>query len=151
MAKFKNKEEAEKALKKAKNALTEANNTLTEYLKSNKLKRNVDYTGDKKHGVKITKLQDAIVACNKVIEDTKKSVAEFKPEKGAGKPTKYEYPEGLTSDEKKKFRIEARKAAKGGTKKPTEKKVEKKSTEKKVEKTATNKKAKAKGKNKTKK
>jgi len=109
-AKFKTYEEAEEAQKALKIEAKNSKAALIAYLKQNKLKRNVDYSEDKKHGSKIAAFNRAIEKNMNALETVNAQVQELKPSKS--KSSKYEYPEGLTADEKKKFRQKARQDSK---------------------------------------
>lgn len=116
---YKTKEEAVKAQGKQKEVVVDAKSALTKYLKKNDLDREKDYSKDKKHGAKIKELTLAIKKANEVLVDINKAVDGFKGSKAEktktegkgskGTPQKYDYPEGLTSEEKKKWRVAARK------------------------------------------
>ena len=117
---YKTKEEAVKAQEKDKKAVVTAKAALTDYLKANKLDRTKDNSKDKKHGKKIKELELAIEKANAALTDSTAAVATFKDkgkEKksdkkgGAGKKATYDYPAGLTSEEKKKYRQASRKGA----------------------------------------
>jgi len=104
--KFSTYEEALEAQVEGKQEVRDAKQALTAYLKENKLKRNVDYANDKKHGKKITGLQNSIDKASASLEKVNEAVTNLKPAKN--KASKYDYPEGLTADEKKQFRQKAR-------------------------------------------
>jgi len=108
--KFADHDEAIEAQTAGKAKVRDAKDALTSYIKENKLKRNVDYTNDKKHGAKITKLSNAVEKASEALVKINDAVKDLKPSKA--KASKYDYPEGLTNEEKKKFRQAARSAAK---------------------------------------
>lgn len=136
--------------------LTKAKKALDAYLKENKLDPTKDWTKDKKHGKKVTELvnklnkeRDKVAAAYpeadqennkklvKLQEKAEKKAAKEKKEKkgnGGRTATKYDYPlidgREMTSDEKKKYRMEQRKLASG--KAPKEGKETKKKKEEKV-------------------
>lgn len=133
--------------KDAKKAAQEAAEELGKFLKKNGLKRETDYSNhkDKKIANKFKELTLALQKANDAVSGTsaKKEKVKEEPAKtekkakdkkeskkgGAGRTSKYDYPEGLTPAEKKEFRIKARKdakaAAKGGDKAKKEKVTEK--------------------------
>jgi hypothetical protein len=112
-----------------KSIVKDAKVALTTYYKENKLKRDEDYTDDAKHGTKIGKLQKTIEkAESKLAEALEEDAPKGKEKKtkkessSAGRETKYDYPaDCVTAEDKKKFRIQARKAAEGGDKPKKEK------------------------------
>lgn len=120
---YKNKEAASTAQTSQTEAVVTAKAELTKYLKKNKLERDGDYSKDKKHGkslkalnLAIEKENEKLVEINKIVDSFKdaksaKGSKKVKGEKAASKGAKtvYEYPEGLTSEEKKKWRVAARK------------------------------------------
>lgn len=135
--------------------LSKAKKALDAYLKENNLDPTKDWSKDKKHGKKITELlnklnkerdkvaaqypekdlknEAKLVKMKKAKEDEKASKKKEKKEKkeSAGRVTKYDYPliEGreMTSDEKKKYRMEQRRLAAG--KAPKEEKPKKEKAE----------------------
>lgn len=135
--------------------LSKAKKSLDAYLKENNLDPQKDWSKDKKHGKKVTELlnklnkerdkvaaqypekdlknEAKLVKMKKAKEDEKASKKKEKKEKkeSAGRVTKYDYPliEGreMTSDEKKKYRMEQRRLAAG--KAPKEKKPKKEKAE----------------------
>lgn len=130
---YKTYEEASEARDKAKITVKQAKEQLTDYYTKNKLKRNIDYTGDKKHGEKILRLQSKIDQATEQLENinliltkmgTKSKSKDAKAEKAgatksAGREAKYDYPaECDTADKKKKYRIEQRRKANGKAEKP---------------------------------
>ena len=142
-AKLKTYEEAIEAQSEGKVKVREAKQAKTDYLKTNKLKRNVDYSKDKKHGAKLVKLDNAIERTSNSLAKVNEQVKNLKPVKE--RVSKYEYPEGLTSDEKKKFRQVARAASNKDAKPKKEKapkakkeKVSKKKASKKSKKSTSN-------------
>jgi hypothetical protein len=155
---------AKKTEKKSKSEsktpeLTKAKKALDAYLKENKLDPTKDWTKDKKHGKKITELlnklnkerdkvaaqypekdlknEAKLVKMKKAKEDEKASKKKEKKE-STSRVTKYDYPlidgREMTSDEKKKYRMEQRKLAAGkapkGEKPKKEKKEKAEATEK---------------------
>jgi len=118
-AKLKTYDEALEAQVEGKKAVRDAKQALTAYLKTNKLKRNIDYTNDTKHGKKIARLNKAIERTSNALVKVNEAVKSLKPK--VERKSKYDYPEGLTAEEKKKFRTKARaeanKASKGNASK----------------------------------
>ena len=128
--------------------LSKAKKALDAYLKENNLDPQKDWSKDKKHGKKVTELlnklnkerdkvaaqypekdlknEAKLVKMKKAKEDEKASKKKEKKE-SAGRVTKYDYPlidgREMTSDEKKKYRMEQRKLAAG--KAPKEEKTKK--------------------------
>lgn len=103
----------------------EADKALTTFLKKNNLKRDKDYSDDKKFGKEFKKLSlavakanDALISSTPAAGKKEKAGKAKKESKGGngGRATKYEYPEGLTAEEKKEFRVKARREAKGAGK-----------------------------------
>jgi hypothetical protein len=121
---YKNKEAAVKAQEAQKEVVVTAKAALTSYLKKNKLERDKDYSKDKKHGkalktlnLEIEKANEKLVEINKITDSFKaekagkgsKDKAAAKDSSSKGAKTTHTYPEGLTSAEKKKWRVAARK------------------------------------------
>lgn len=132
--------------------LSKAKKALDAYLKENNLDPQKDWSKDKKHGKKITELlnklnkerdkvaaqypekdlknEAKLVKMKKAKEDEKASKKKEKKE-STSRVTKYDYPliEGreMTSDEKKKYRMEQRRLAAG--KAPKEEKPKKEKAE----------------------
>jgi hypothetical protein len=139
--------------------LSKAKKALDAYLKENNLDPTKDWSKDKKHGKKITELlnklnkerdkvaaqypekdlknEAKLVKMKKAKEDEKASKKKEKKE-STSRVTKYDYPlidgREMTSDEKKKYRMEQRKLAAGkapkGEKPKKEKKEKAEATEK---------------------
>lgn len=132
--------------------LSKAKKALDTYLKENNLDPQKDWSKDKKHGKKVTELLNKLnkerdkVAAEYPEKDLKNEAKLVKMKKKAGEEkeakkeskkkekasagrtvTKYDYPlvdgKEMTSDQKKKYRMEQRKLAAG--KAPKEKKEEK--------------------------
>lgn len=143
--------------------LSKAKKALDAYLKENNLDPQKDWSKDKKHGKKVTELlnklnkerdkvaaqypekdldnEKKLVKMKKKAEEEKASKKKEKKEKKestGSRVTKYDYPlidgREMTSDEKKKYRMEQRKLAAG--KAPKEKKEETKEVSKKAKKDA---------------
>ena len=119
-----------------------AQKALDDYLKANKLDPKKDHSKDKKHGKKVKELSLAaekladLLASEQEGADSKKSSKKAadkgKEKKGSvGRSTKYDYPPGLSAEEKKAFRVEARKKAKGDSPKKSGGKAEKTTTKEK--------------------
>lgn len=132
--------------------LSKAKKALDAYLKENNLDPQKDWSKDKKHGKKVTELlnklnkerdkvaaqypekdlknEAKLVKMKKAKEDEKASKKKEKKE-STSRVTKYDYPliEGreMTSDEKKKYRMEQRRLAAG--KAPKEEKPKKEKAE----------------------
>lgn len=128
--------------------LSKAKKALDAYLKENNLDPQKDWSKDKKHGKKVTELlnklnkerdkvaaqypekdlknEAKLVKMKKAKEDEKASKKKEKKE-STSRVTKYDYPlidgRKMTSDEKKKYRMEQRKLAAG--KAPKEEKTKK--------------------------
>lgn len=135
--------------------LSKAKKALDAYLKENNLDPQKDWSKDKKHGKKVTELlnklnkerdkvaaqypekdlknEAKLVKMKKAKEDEKASKKKEKKE-STSRVTKYDYPlidgREMTSDEKKKYRMEQRKLAAGkAPKEEKTKKVKKKTVE----------------------
>lgn len=107
-----NYETAKTQLATVKESLSAKRTELTDWLKEKKLKKSEDHS--KNENEKIAKKFTRLTAETKDLEtkreELKKFVAENKPSKD--RVTKYAYPDGATSDDKKKFRQNCRAAAK---------------------------------------
>lgn len=138
-AKYKDYDEAEAAQKSLKIEVKNHKQSLTSYLKQNKLKRNVDHSDDKKHGKKITAFNKKIERAVSKLEVCNQACKDLKPKKE--RAYKYDYPDGLTAEEKKKFRQKARQEANPKKKKDKKdtKKDKKTSTKKEGKKTSSKK------------
>jgi len=139
--------------------LSKAKKALDAYLKENNLDPQKDWSKDKKHGKKVTELlnklnkerdkvaaqypekdldnEKKLVKMKKKAEEEKASKKKAKEKKeSTGRVTKYDYPlidgREMTSEEKKKYRMEQRKLAAG--KAPKEEKPKKEKTVKAAEK-----------------
>lgn len=156
--------------------LSKAKKALDAYLKENNLDPQKDWSKDKKHGKKVTELlnklnkerdkvaaqypekdlknEAKLVKMKKAKEDEKASKKKEKKE-STSRVTKYDYPliEGreMTSDEKKKYRMEQRRLAAGKAPKEEKPKKEKAEATEKVAPAKKDKKAKDKKKKKAKK
>ena len=141
--------------------LSKAKKALDAYLKENNLDPQKDWSKDKKHGKKVTELlnklnkerdkvaaqypekdlknEAKLVKMKKAKEDEKASKKKEKKEKkeSAGRVTKYDYPlidgREMTSDEKKKYRMEQKEKAEA-TEKAAPAKKDKKAKDKKKKK-----------------
>ena len=135
--------------------LSKAKKALDAYLKENNLDPTKDWSKDKKHGKKITELlnklnkerdkvaaqypekdlknEAKLVKMKKAKEDEKASKKKEKKE-STSRVTKYDYPlidgREMTSDEKKKYRMEQRRLAAGKAPKDKKAKDKKKKKEK---------------------
>lgn len=104
-----NYEEATEAVNLKKTALKEAKAALRAFRKENDINPDEEIKDEKlakKHGKLITAVEKA----EKELEAATTAAKELKPK--AERAVKYEYPEGMTALEKKKFRAKARAAAK---------------------------------------
>lgn len=141
--------------------LSKAKKALDAYLKENNLDPTKDWSKDKKHGKKVTELlnklnkeRDKVVAqypekdlkneaklvkMKKAKED-EKALKKKEKKESTSRVTKYDYPlidgREMTSDEKKKYRMEQRKLAAGKTPKEEKPKKEKKEKAEATEKAA---------------
>jgi hypothetical protein len=89
--------------------LKEAKAALIEFKKENKLKGDAE-PDDVKLTKKFGKLKDAVDSAQEDFDAAKVTVKELKPAKE--RQVKYDYPEGISAQDKKKFRAAARAAAK---------------------------------------
>lgn len=131
--------------------LSKAKKALDAYLKENNLDPTKDWSKDKKHGKKVTELlnklnkerdkvaaqypekdlknEAKLVKMKKAKED-EKALKKKEKKESTSRVTKYDYPlidgREMTSDEKKKYRIEQRKLAAGKAPKEEKPKKEKK-------------------------
>lgn len=99
-----------------KTELTIARDNFKTFLTKNELERNKDYSTDKKFGKEYTKLSNAI---NELTTAKAELEVETKSKKKsvASSRTKYDYPAGVTTaEQKKKYRVEQRSAAKKASK-----------------------------------
>ena len=141
--------------------LSKAKKALDAYLKENNLDPTKDWSKDKKHGKKVTELlnklnkerdkvaaqypekdlknEAKLVKMKKAKEDEKASKKKEKKE-STSRVTKYDYPlidgREMTSDEKKKYRMEQRRLAAGKAPKEEKPKKEKKEKAEATEKAA---------------
>lgn len=140
--------------------LSKAKKALDAYLKENNLDPTKDWSKDKKHGKKVTELlnklnkerdkvaaqypekdlknEAKLVKMKKAKEDEK--ALKKKEKKESSRVTKYDYPlidgREMTSDEKKKYRMEQRRLAAGKAPKEEKPKKEKKEKAEATEKAA---------------
>lgn len=129
--KYNNQEEAVAAKTAAKEALEAAKAERSQYAKDNGLKtgKDVDHSGDKKHGKSWTKMTNAIKAQRLIIEEADAWMKDNKPAKEKKERVmKYDYPKGCESEgDKKKFRAKTRaEVARAEKGEPTPKKKDKK-------------------------
>lgn len=141
--------------------LSKAKKALDAYLKENNLDPTKDWSKDKKHGKKVTKLlnklnkerdkvaaqypekdlknEAKLVKMKKAKED-EKALKKKEKKESTSRVTKYDYPlidgREMTSDEKKKYRMEQRKLAAGKAQKGEKPKKEKKEKAEATEKAA---------------
>lgn len=83
---------------------------LQAWLKEKGLKKTEDHSKDEKYGKKFTRLTGEIKALEEETNKLREFMKNNKPAKV--RTTKYNYPEGATADDKKKFRQKARVSAK---------------------------------------
>lgn len=115
--------EAGQEAQKAKAAqVKEAKAALKSYFSENKLKMAEDYSDDPKHGKKVMRLESKVDKYSDELNDINEALKKMKPGKakasgeGKAKNLKYDYPEDVkTAEQRKKYRIEQRKLATGGT------------------------------------
>lgn len=122
MAKEKPYEEMLEKQTSLKTAINENKAALKAYYQDNKLKKNQELEG--KHAKAVDKLERAIERDREALEKLNIKVKEGKPRKE--RVAKYEYPEGLTNEEKKKWRAKVR----AGNKPKAEKAPKKEKAEK---------------------
>ena len=122
MAKAKTFEEATEQFNASKEALKEAKTELREFMIENKIKKD-KAPEDPKLVAKLEKLTQKVEKAQEAAEAAKEAVKELKPKKE--RETKYEYPEGMTDKDKKKFRAAARRKAKAPEKEEKAEKTEK--------------------------
>jgi hypothetical protein len=105
-------EEAQDSLKALKVELSEAKADMTSFLKENKLKRNVDHSNHEKGKIakKFKTFKAAINRLEKERDELKEFTKANKPQKE--RASKYQYPEDLSADDRKKFRAQMRSNAK---------------------------------------
>lgn len=143
--KFKDIEEADEALKSAKEEREVATNELKAFKTEHKLKGDEEPT-EEKIAKRLKKLKETQAKKREAVDAIITWKKENKPKKEPKiRETKYDYPEGATAMDKKKFRASARAAAKraekeaaGGGKKDKKKDKEKEGGEKKGEKKGSN-------------
>lgn len=126
MAKTKSHEELVAEVEAAKEVLKTKRSELREFKQENDIKKD-KRPEDAKISAKLDKLSEAVDKAEKALEIAREAEKEARPKKE--KIVKYDYPEGMTDDEKKKFRAKARRdsAAKEKAEKPEKKdKAEKK-------------------------
>ena len=104
MAKNATYEENVEKQQSLKTAINENKAALKAYYSENKLKKNQELEG--KHAKAVDKLERAIERDREALEKLNIKVKESKPRKE--RVAKYEYPEGLTNEEKKKYRAKMR-------------------------------------------
>lgn len=117
MAKAKTFEEAQEQFNAAKEALKDAKTVLREFTIENKIKKD-KAPEDPKLASKFEKLNKAVEKAREDAEAAKEAVKELKPKKV--RETKYEYPEGMTDKEKKKYRAKVRRDKLAAEKPPKE-------------------------------
>lgn len=106
-------EEAIEAVNLKKAALKEAKQALRAFRKENDINPD-DPIEDEKLAKKSAKLVAVVEKAETELEEANIAAKELKPK--SERVSKYEYPEGLTAAEKKKFRAKARAAAKKAAK-----------------------------------
>ena len=106
-------EEAVAALDTKKADAKTARLELKAFMKEHKIKEG-ETPEDEKLAKKLNKLADAYTKAQAGVEKATEAVKGLKPK--AARATTYEYPEGMSAAEKKKFRSQARAAAKKAAK-----------------------------------
>lgn len=108
------KEELKAQLDAKKEELGAKRTEFTEFLKKNELKKGEDYSShpDEKIAKSFRVKSKAIDALSAEVKELQGKAKEKSKGPAAPREAKYDYPEGLTSDEKKKFRIKMRANAK---------------------------------------
>lgn len=118
MAKYKNAEEANEALKAAKEEREVARTEFKDFRKENKIKQDDPPPTDEKLLKKYTKLLDIKTKKEKACEEIKTWLTENKPKKEKKeRVSKYDYPADASALDKKKFRAKKRAADKAAKKK----------------------------------
>lgn len=112
MAKFKNYDEATKAVDESKKVRTAAKEALEAFCKTNKIKKGTPSSEvDKKLRGEYKTLTAAYQEARKAVDEASEAAKALKPAKV--RETKYDYPaDCVTAEQKKKFRTAARAAAK---------------------------------------
>ena len=105
MGKFKSYDDAVAALEESKVALKEAKEERKAYFAENKLKAGKPIE-DPKILTKVEKLDAAIEKWTEKVDTIREECKELKP--APERNTKYDYPEGMSDVDKKKFRAKAR-------------------------------------------
>ena len=123
-------EQAQEAASVKKEALKAVKAEAKEFRKENKLRPD-DTPTDEKLAKKLAKLTSAVEKAQKEYDDAVEAMKALKPK--TVRQSKYEYPDGMTAQEKKRFRAksraEARKAEKAASTPPKEKKEKEKATD----------------------
>ena len=119
MSKYESLEAAKEAQELKAQQVKDAKAALATYFKENKLKKTEDYSEDAKQGKKVTRLEAKVDKYSNELITINEDVKSYKPGKAkkeaAPRNLKYDYPEDVkTAEQRKKYRIEQRKVAKGG-------------------------------------
>ena len=119
MSKYESLEAAKNAQELKAQQVKDAKAALATYFKENKLKKTEDYSEDAKHGKKVSRLESKVDKYSEELITINEAVKSYKPGKAkkdaAPRNLKYDYPEDVkTAEQRKKYRIEQRKAAKSG-------------------------------------
>lgn len=114
MAKEVTHEEAVANVEATKTSLKEAREALRTFKQDNGIKRDA-VPEDAKIKKELDKLVSAADKAKAAADKAKETEKAIRPRKE--RSSKYEYPDGMTADEKKKFRAKARREAKAGEKK----------------------------------
>lgn len=119
MSKYESLEAAKNAQELKAQQVKDAKAALATYFKENKLKKTDDYSEDAKHGKKVTRLESKVDKYSEELISINEAVKSYKPGKAkkdaAPRNLKYDYPDDVkTAEQRKKYRIEQRKAAKSG-------------------------------------
>ena len=140
MAKIKDYEEALEKQGELKTASKEAAQELKDFKKENKAKKGEQVSA--KVAKKITLLEGKVEKAKERLAKINETVKSLKPKKD--RKSKYDYPDGLTAAEKKKYRTKMRNSEKGDEDKPKKKKSKKADKADSEEKTSKKKKKKSK-------
>lgn len=106
-------EQAQEAAALKKDELRTAKAELKTFRKENKLKPD-ETPGEEKVAKKMAKLMSNVEKAEKALEEANAMVKELKPAKS--RVSSYDYPEGMTAAEKKKYRAKMRREKKSAEK-----------------------------------
>lgn len=129
MAKVKNHEEAVAILEANKETLKESRTALRTFKTENGIKRGKE-PEDAKVKKGLTAAEGKVTKAQEVLDAAKEVEKELRPKKD--RVTKYDYPEGMSDKDKKKFRAKSRRDAKAAAKKAAGGDEEKASTDNKA-------------------